>query len=57
MTDLKLNPTLKSLGKRLDAILIEIARLPLSPPIEDLLRQLHEGQSERSKPSFHAPAR
>jgi hypothetical protein len=54
MTDLKLNPTLRSLGRRLDAILIEIARLPLSPPIEELLRQLQDGESERSKPSFDA---
>lgn len=48
MTDFKLDPTLKGLGKRLDSILIDIARLPLSPPLEELLRQLHDGEKERS---------
>ena len=57
MTDFKLSPTLKSLGKRLDGILLDIARLPLSPPIEELLRQLHEGKNGRSKSSIDAAAR
>lgn len=48
MTDFKLDPTLKSLGKRLDSILIDISRLPLSPSIEELLRRLHDGKMERS---------
>ena len=36
----RLDPALKSLGKRLDSILWDIARLPLSPPIDELLKQL-----------------
>ncbi len=36
----RLDPALKSLGKRLDSILWDIARLPLSPPIDELLKRL-----------------
>ena len=57
MTDFKLDPTLKSLGKRLDSILIDIARLPLSPPIEELVRRLHDGEKGRSTPPIVAFAR
>jgi hypothetical protein len=57
MTDFKLDPTLKGLGKRLDSILIDISRLPLSPPIDELLRQLRDGEKRRPTPSIDAPAR
>ena len=57
MTDFKLDPTLKSLGKRLDSILIDISRLPLSPSIEELLRRLHDGKMGRSTPAINAPTR
>jgi hypothetical protein len=46
MTDFKLDPTLKSLGKRLDSILVDISRLPLSPPIAELLGQLESGKKK-----------
>jgi hypothetical protein len=54
MTDFKLDPTLKSLGRRLDSILVDISRLPLSPPIAELLRRLHDGEKKRSTPSLDA---
>jgi hypothetical protein len=48
MTTYKLDPTLITLGKRLDSILIQISMLPLSPPIEELLRQLSENEKGRT---------
>jgi hypothetical protein len=57
MTDFKLDPTLKGLGKRLDSILIDISRLPLSPPIEELLRQLHDGGKKLCTRPIDAPGR
>lgn len=44
MTTYKLDPTLKALGERLDSILIQISMLPLSPPIEELLRELDRAE-------------
>jgi hypothetical protein len=43
----RLDPALKSLGKRLDNILCDIARLPLSPPIEELLKRLELAEAKQ----------
>ena len=43
----RLDPALKCLGKRLDSILWDIARLPLSPPIEDLLKRLELAEAKQ----------
>lgn len=48
MTDFKLDPTLRGLGRHLNSILIDISRLPLSPPMEELLRRLHGGEKDCS---------
>jgi hypothetical protein len=44
----RLDPALKSLGKRLDNILCDIARLPLSPPMDELLQQLHRTEQDET---------
>ena len=46
----RLDPALKSLGKRLDSILWDIAQLPLSPPIEELLKHLSWRKRSRTQP-------
>ena len=43
----RLDPALKSLGKRLDSILWDIAQLPLSPPIEELLKRLELAEAKQ----------
>ena len=50
-------PLIKSLGKRLDSILCDIARLPLSPPIEELLARLEHAEGRpRVRRDLPAPA-
>lgn len=46
----KLDPTLARLGKRLDSILWDIAQLPLSPPLEELLQRLRSAEREQDAP-------
>jgi hypothetical protein len=56
LTTYKMDPTLKSLGKRLDSILFDIARLPLSPTIEELLKRLDQDKKKGRTPSSCAPS-
>ena len=42
----RVDPALGSMGKRLDSILCDIARLPLSPPMEELLARHHQAEAK-----------